>query len=342
MTTTDAATQPLLDVRHVRKYFPVNQGVLFRRPVGWIKAVDDVAFAIAPGQTFGLVGESGCGKSTLAKLILLLEPLTDGDIMFEGQSVARLSGEGLKRYRAAVGAVFQDPFSSLSPRMRVREIVGDPLTVTTDTPRPQIEERVSEVLEQVGLNPASASNYPHEFSGGQRQRIAIARALSASPRLVILDEPVSALDASIRAQIINLLKALQRDLGLSYLLIAHDLGTVRFLSDQVGVMYLGQLVEKSSSREVFTNPLHPYTRALLSAALPVRPDAQREQIVISGEVPSPLDPPAGCRFYPRCPAAMPVCEKTQPILAEAEPGHAVACHLYPTSAPGATGGEVVE
>ena len=260
MTTTDTATQPLLDVRHVRKYFPVNQGVLFRRPVGWIKAVDDVAFAIGPGQTFGLVGESGCGKSTLAKLILLLEPLTDGEIMFEGQSVARLSGEGLKRYRAAVGAVFQDPFSSLSPRMRVREIVGDPLTVTTDTPRPQIEERVSEVLEQVGLNPASASNYPHEFSGGQRQRIAIARALSASPRLVILDEPVSALDASIRAQIINLLKALQRDLGLSYLLIAHDLGTVRFLSDQVGVMYLGQLVEKSSSPGGFHQPaapLHP-------------------------------------------------------------------------------------
>ena len=326
-------TEALLDVRHVRKYFPVNKGVLLRRPVGWIKAVDDVAFSIPPGQTFGLVGESGCGKSTLAKLILLLEPLTDGDIMFEGRSVAQLRGDDLKEYRGAVGAVFQDPFSSLSPRMRVMEIVGDPLIVTTDTPRPRIEERVAEVLEQVGLSPASAANYPHEFSGGQRQRIAIARALSASPRLMILDEPVSALDASIRAQIINLLKSLQRELGLSYLLIAHDLGTVRFLSDQVGVMYLGQLVEKSSSREVFTNPLHPYTRALLSAALPVRPDSSREEIVISGEVPSPLDPPAGCRFYPRCPVAMPVCEKVQPLLAQAQADHEVACHLYPTSQP---------
>ena len=333
MTTDAAAETALLDVRHVRKYFPVNKGVIVRRPVGWIKAVDDVAFTIAPGQTFGLVGESGCGKSTLAKLILLLEPLTEGDIVFENRSVSQLKGESLKEYRAAVGAVFQDPYSSLSPRMRVSEIVGDPLIVTTDTPRREIDERVSEVLDQVGLNPATASNYPHEFSGGQRQRIAIARALSASPRLMILDEPVSALDASIRAQIINLLKALQQEMGLGYLLIAHDLGTVRFLSDVVGVMYLGQLVEKSTSREVFTNPLHPYTRALLSAALPVRPDIQREEIVISGEVPSPLDPPTGCRFYPRCPAAMPVCEQVQPLLAEAEAGHEVACHLYPTSAP---------
>ena len=291
----------LLDVRHVRKYFPVNKGVLLRRPVGWIKAVDDVAFAIPEGQTFGLVGESGCGKSTLAKLILLLEPLTSGEIRFRGKSVSELQGEDLKEYRRAVGAVFQDPFSSLSPRMRVMEIVGDPLVVTTNTPRQQVAERVYEVLEQVGLSPASASNYPHEFSGGQRQRIAIARALSASPRLMILDEPVSALDASIRAQIINLLKSLQQELGLSYLLIAHDLGTVRFLSDQVGVMYLGELVEKSSSREVFTNPLHPYTRALLSAALPVRPDIRREEIVLRGEVPSPLNPPPGCRFSARCP-----------------------------------------
>ena len=329
-----ATTEPaLLDVRHVRKYFPVNKGVLFRKPVGWIKAVDDVAFTIAPGQTFGLVGESGCGKSTLAKLILLLEPLTEGDILFDERSVTGLRGDALKNYRASVGAVFQDPFSSLSPRMRVKEIVGDPLAVTTDTPRSQIDARVSEVLEQVGLNPSTASNYPHEFSGGQRQRIAIARALSASPRLVILDEPVSALDASIRAQIINLLKFLQQELGVSYLLIAHDLGTVRFLSDVVGVMYLGQLVEKSTSREVFTNPLHPYTRALLSAALPVRPDVQREDVVISGEVPSPLDPPSGCRFYARCPAAMAICENVQPLLAQAEDGHEVACHLYPTSSP---------
>ena len=336
MNTGAAEPRPLLDVRHVRKHFPVNKGTLIRRPVGWIKAVDDVAFTIGQGQTFGLVGESGCGKSTLAKLILLLEPLTEGDIFFEGESVTELRGEELKRYRAGVSAVFQDPYSSLSPRMKVLDIVGDPLVVTTDTPRREVQERVYQVLEEVGLNAAAASNYPHEFSGGQRQRIAIARAMSASPKLMILDEPVSALDASIRAQIINLLKSLQQEMGLSYLLIAHDLGTVRFLSDVVGVMYLGQLVEKSTSREVFTNPLHPYTRALLSAALPVRPDIHREEIVISGEVPSPLDPPAGCRFYPRCPVAMPVCEQVQPILAEAEQGHEVACHLYPTSAPEGT------
>ena len=332
-----AGPPPLLEVRRARKYFPVNKGVLLRRPVGWVKAVDDVSFALPAGQTFGLVGESGCGKSTLAKLILLLEPLTGGEIRFDGQSVAELRGGDLKAYRSAIGAVFQDPFSSLSPRMRVGEIVGDPLAVTTDLPKTQAAERVSEVLEQVGLSAASAANYPHEFSGGQRQRIAIARALAAAPRLMILDEPVSALDASIRAQIINLLKGLQRELGLSYLLIAHDLGTVRFLSDAVGVMYLGQLAEQASARAVFTNPLHPYTQALLSAALPVRPEARREEIVLTGEVPSPLNPPTGCRFYPRCPQAMAVCEQTQPLLAAAEPGHWVACHLYPSSAPGADG-----
>ena len=335
MVDTASVPQPLLAVQGARKYFPVNKGVLLRRPVGWVKAVDDVSFALPAGETFGLVGESGCGKSTLAKLILLLEPLTGGEIRFEGRSVGELRGGELKAYRGAVGAVFQDPFSSLSPRMRVGEIVGDPLAVTRDMDKGQAAARVAEVLEQVGLSAASAGNYPHEFSGGQRQRIAIARALAAAPRLMILDEPVSALDASIRAQIINLLKGLQRELGLSYLLIAHDLGTVRFLSDAVGVMYLGQLAERASARAVFTNPLHPYTRALLSAALPARPGAHREEIVLTGEVPSPLEPPAGCRFYARCPEAMEVCAGTAPVLGEAEPGHWVACHLYGGSGGGA-------
>ena len=319
---------PLIQVSNVKKYFPVTKGAIFRRPVGWIKAVDGVQFEIQPGTTFGIVGESGCGKSTLAKLLLRLEPLTDGQITFQGLPIDTLQGSDLKLYRRSVGAVFQDPNSSLSPRMRIKDIIGDPLVVTKQAPKNAIDARVREVLEQVGLPPDIGSNFVHEFSGGQRQRIAIARALAASPQLIILDEPVSALDASIRAQIINLLKELQLNLGVSYLLIAHDLGTVRFLSQQVGVMYLGKLVEKSDSNEVFDNPLHPYTKALLSAALPVHPDIVQEEIILEGEVPSPLDPPQGCRFHTRCPSALPICSMVEPALEEVELGHEVACHLY--------------
>ncbi len=325
--------QAILEVDRIKKHFPVYKGVVMRKAAGWIKAVDDVGFSIYPGKTFALVGESGCGKSTVAKLILLLEPLTEGTIRFEGQPLSEVSGEGLKRYRGAVGAVFQDPFSSLSPRMRVADIVGEPMTVIAKASQDQVVKRVDEVLEQVGLSSDSATNFPHEFSGGQRQRIAIARALAASPQIMVLDEPVSSLDVSIRAQIMNLLKSLQREFGLSYLLIAHDLGTVRFLSDEVGVMYLGKLVERASSREVFTNALHPYTKALQSAALPIHPDIHRDEIILTGEVPSPLQPPQGCHFHPRCPQVMPICREIEPQLAEAQPEHQVACHLYPTSQP---------
>lgn len=325
--------QGILEVDGIKKFYPVYKGVLLRKAAGWIKAVDDVGFSIRTGQTFALVGESGCGKSTVAKLILLLEPLTGGKILFQGRPLSEFNGEGLKRYRGAIGAVFQDPFSSLSPRMRVSDIVGEPMVVIAKASRHQVAKRVEQVLEQVGLNSDSASDYPHEFSGGQRQRIAIARALAASPQIMVLDEPVSALDISIRAQIMNLLKSLQRDLGLSYLLIAHDLGTVRFLSDEVGVMYLGKLVEKASARELFTNPLHPYTEALQSAALPVHPDIQRKEIVLKGEIPNPLSPPEGCYFNPRCPQVMPICRQFEPRLAEVQPDHQVACHLYAASQP---------
>ena len=292
-----------------------------------VKAVDAINFSIGKGETFGLVGESGCGKTTTAKLILMLEDITSGTILFNGKDIRQLSGRDLKNYRRMVQAVFQNPYGSLSPRMRVGDIIAEPLVVNDTLPRNQVKERVAEVLEVVRLGRGKVDLYPHEFSGGQRQRIAVARALILNPSLIVLDEPVSALDVSIRAQIINLLMEIQEQFGISYLLIAHDLAVVKHMSHRIGVMYLGKLVEMAESEELYKNPLHPYTHALYSAALPSHPDDQREEIILPGEVPSPLNPPSGCRFHPRCSQAKPICREETPILVDVGGGHHVACHL---------------
>jgi len=318
----------LLEIRDLKKHFPVMKGVIFQKPVGWVKAVDGVSYTIGTGETLGLVGESGCGKTTTSKLILLLEKPTGGGIIFRGRDLQTLEKDDLKTYRRGVQAVFQDPFSSLNPRIRVGDIIAEPVLVNEALPKAQMRERVQELLRLVGLNPSASHLFPHEFSGGQRQRIAIARALSLNPSLIVLDEPVSALDVSIRAQIMNLLQDLQQQFGLSYLLIAHDLAAVLHLSTNIAVMYLGKIVEFGTSDELRHKPLHPYTQALFSAALPSHPDEQREEMIIAGEVPSPLNPPAGCRFHPRCPFAKPVCSEVEPILRSATNGHQVACHLY--------------
>jgi oligopeptide transport system ATP-binding protein len=318
----------LLEIRDLQKHFPVMKGVIFQKPIGWVKAVDGISYSLGAGETLGLVGESGCGKTTTLKLILMLERPTHGAIVFRGRDIQTLKGDELKHYRRGVQAVFQDPFSSLNPRIRVGDIIAEPVVVNEPMPKALVQERVQELLRLVGLNPSASKLFPHEFSGGQRQRIAIARALSLNPSLIVLDEPVSALDVSIRAQIMNLLQDLQRQFGLSYLLIAHDLAAVLHLSTNIAVMYLGKIVEFGTSDELRHKPLHPYTQALFSAALPSHPDEQREEVIIRGEVPSPLNPPAGCRFHPRCPFAMPVCSEVEPVLRSAANGHQVACHLY--------------
>ncbi len=319
---------PLLELHNLQKYFPVSTGVLLRRKIGWVKAVDGVDITIDPGETLGLIGELGCGKTTTSKLILLQETPTAGTIRFDGEDVSALTGQELMRYRREVQVVFQDPYSSLSPRMRVGDIIAEPLEIHTKFSRQELEERVAEVLELVGLEPEVARLFPHEFSGGQRQRIAIARALATNTRLIVLDEPVSALDVSIRAQIMNQLEHLQQVLGVSYLFIGHDLATVAHISDRIAVMYLGQIVELADSLELCEKPLHPYTQALFSAALPAHPDQRHERVTIVGEVPSALDPPSGCRFHPRCPHAMRRCAEEAPVRKEVAPRHAVACHLY--------------
>lgn len=324
----EEAGEMLIEAWGIKKYFPVTGGLLLKKVEGWIKAVDGVSFSIMGGETFGLVGESGCGKTTISKLILRLENLTDGSLMFRGKDIHQMSIGDLRSYRASVQAVFQDPYSSLDPRMRIGDIISEPIKVINTLPNKQVKERVAELVEQVGLDAGSIRLYPHEFSGGQRQRIAIARALSIQPKLLILDEPVSALDCSIRAQLMNLLKELQERFKLAYFLIAHDLAVVKHLSHRVGVMYLGKIVESAEARELYSHPLHPYTSVLLSAVLPSHPDLQRQEVIVLGEVPSALNPPTGCHFHPRCRYVKPICSQIEPDLIPVGSKHWVACHLH--------------
>ncbi len=318
---------PLLEARNLTKHFPLKRG-LFGADGGAVRAVDDISFTIESGRTLGVVGESGCGKTTTAKLVLLLESPTAGEIRFDGRLLESLQGDDLRAYRRSVQAVFQDPFASLDPRMRVGDIIAEPLVTNERLAKDALRRRIDHLLDVVGLPARSATLFPHEFSGGQRQRIAIARALALSPRIVVLDEPVSALDVSIRAQILNLLRDLQRELGLAYLFIAHDLAAVAHMSHTIAVMYLGKIVEIGDARSIAREPRHPYTKALFSAALPSHPDERREEIILPGEVPSPVNPPSGCRFHPRCPSVMDRCGRDVPSL-EASNGRHVSCHLYP-------------
>jgi oligopeptide transport system ATP-binding protein len=319
--------EALLDVRDLKKYFPVGSSLIWGRVKGWVQAVDGVSFSIARGETLGLVGESGCGKTTTSKLILHQEAVTAGTIAFHGQDITHLPKQELMDYRKAVQVVFQDPYSSLSPRLRVGDILAEPLEIHTSLSRAGIRNRVGEVLELVGLPPDAVRLFPHEFSGGQRQRIAIARALVTEAELIVLDEPVSALDVSIRAHIITLLEDLQQQLGVSYLFIGHDLAAVAHISHRIAVMYLGKIVEIADSLDLCANPLHPYTQALFAASLPSHPDEDKEEIILTGEVPSALNPPSGCRFHPRCPMAIPACADSEPVLVEMAQNHWVACDL---------------
>ncbi|OZS76804.1 dipeptide/oligopeptide/nickel ABC transporter ATP-binding protein [Tetzosporium hominis] len=320
-------TEPLLKVEGLKKYFPVKNG-LFGKTTGHVKAVDDVSFYVNEGETLGIVGESGCGKSTTGRMLMrLLEP-TEGTVTFNGQELTKLSPQEMRKARREIQMVFQDPYASLNPRHTVEKILMEPLIVHNIGDTKSRKKMVRDFLEIVGLSSYHAKRYPHQFSGGQRQRIGIARALMTNPKLIIADEPVSALDVSIQAQVLNLMQKLQRELKLTYIFIAHDLGVVRHISDRVGVMYLGKMVELASSENLYAEPLHPYTKALLSAVPVPDPNFTREEILLEGDIPSPSNPPSGCTFHTRCPFAMDRCKQVVPQLEEIKAGHYVACHLY--------------
>lgn len=314
---------PLIELRDVRKHFPVRRGLFGSSGRAVVRAVDGVSFSVRAGRTLSIVGESGCGKTTTARMLLNLERPTTGSILFRGKQLLELDAAGLREFRSTVQAVFQDPWSSLNPRMKVGQIVAEPLVVNRALSKVELREKVCDLLVSVGLRPDHADLYPHQFSGGQRQRVAIARALGLDPALIVLDEPVSALDVSIRAQILNLLRDLQDRLGLAYVMIAHHLATVRHMSHDVVVMYLGQVVEMAPGRELFAHPLHPYTRALRSAAMSTHIGGGLDAAAVRGEPPSPIAPPSGCRFHPRCPTATPQCAQKEPVLVEARPAHLV-------------------
>jgi oligopeptide transport system ATP-binding protein len=319
--------QPLLQVKNLKKYFPIKGGI-FSKTVGHVQAVDDISFDLYPGETVGLVGESGCGKSTAARTILRLIEPTGGEVFFEGQDILKLGKKPMRALRRQMQIIFQDPYASLNPRMTVASIVGEPLEIHKIAKGRAKEERVANILEKVGLRPEHMRRYPHEFSGGQRQRIGIARALALNPKLIIGDEPVSALDVSIQAQVINLLEDLQHEFNLTYLIIAHDLSVVEHISDRVAVMYLGKIVELATDRELYENPSHPYTEALLSAVPRPDPSIKKQRIILPGDVPSPINPPSGCRFHTRCLYAKADCKTVEPPLQDIGGGHYVACHYW--------------
>jgi oligopeptide transport system ATP-binding protein len=317
---------PLVEVKNLKKYFPKKRG-LFGREKTYVKAVDDVSFTIYKGETLGLVGESGCGKSTTGRMLMRLLDPTEGQILFEGKEISSLNDNQIREMRKEFQMVFQDPYASLNPRMKVGDIISEPLIIH-GCPKEKREERVQKLLEVVGLSAYHANRYPHEFSGGQRQRIGIARALAVNPKLIIADEPVSALDVSIQSQILNLLKDLQDEFQLTYLFIAHDLSVVEHISDRVGVMYLGKIVELADKETLFQNPMHPYTKALISAVPIPNPRLKRDRIILKGDIPSPSNPPSGCTFHTRCPFATDICKKEIPKLREISSRHFVSCHLY--------------
>ncbi|WP_191559606.1 ABC transporter ATP-binding protein [Metabacillus idriensis] len=320
-------TKPLLKVDNLSKHFPINGGV-FGRQIGAVKAVNDLSFEVYEGETLGIVGESGCGKSTMGRLLLKLIEATEGSVSFQEEQILSKTPKEMRKMRRELQMVFQDPYASLNPRMTVERILEEPLIVHKIGNKEQRRQKVKTMLKIVGLDEAYGKRYPHQFSGGQRQRIGIARALMTNPKLIIADEPVSALDVSIQSQILNLLKDLQQEFSLTYIFISHDLGVVRHISDRLGVMYLGSLVELSDSERVYTDPKHPYTKALLSAVPLPDPEAVKEQIVLKGDLPSPSNPPAGCAFHTRCPACFEPCKIKKPEWTQVEEGHYVACHLY--------------
>lgn len=321
----------LLEVKDLVKHFPIRQGVIFTKQVGAVQAVDGISFNVHKGETLGLVGESGCGKTTAGRVILRLIEATSGQVIFDGKNVPSLPKDELRELRREMQIIFQDPYGSLNPRMTVGDIIGEPLHIHKLAKGPDKEKRVREILEVVGLSAFHARRFPHEFSGGQRQRIGIARALAVDPRLIICDEPVSALDVSIQAQVINLLQDLQNEFGLTYLFIAHDLSVVKHISDRVAVMYLGKIVELTDKGELYRNPKHPYTQALLSAIPEADPTLKKERILLKGDVPSPINPPTGCRFHTRCPKVMDICKVQEPEFVDSGGGHFVACHLVPAA-----------